>query len=202
MNDQSMYIHLLAGGLAGSAGTVLTCPLEVIKTRLQASTSSYQRITLIQSQSQQQYQPQNNLNINNTHSIQNSQHTQLHNNLPNANKTHFGYKLSSNSITLFKNTNCLGSSCTTNGINFVNTINTSSKSLQPRLGMNIYVHLRFILENEGYRALFKGLTPTLVGVAPYRAIYFYSYASSKKIFANKFGHESSLLHAFSAFVAG
>ncbi len=191
MDEQHMYIHLLAGGLAGSTGTVLTCPLEVIKTRLQSSSSSLQRLAV---------RPQ----------LQAASHTHtqlLNNNCLNLSSvTKSRYKLSPNSIVLFKNTNCLGArpvtDCMSNGVNFVNSINTSSKSLQPRLGLNIYLHLRFILENEGYRALFKGLAPTLVGVAPYRAIYFYSYANSKKAFADRLGHDSPLLHAFSAFVAG
>ncbi|XP_060072152.1 solute carrier family 25 member 36-like [Ylistrum balloti] len=38
-NDQ--LIHLAAGGLGGTAGAVLTCPLEVVKTRLQSSTSTF-----------------------------------------------------------------------------------------------------------------------------------------------------------------
>ena len=39
--------------------------------------------------------------------------------------------------------------------------------------------LRHIMEAEGMRALFKGLGPTLVGVAPSRALYFSVYAKAK-----------------------
>ena len=39
--------------------------------------------------------------------------------------------------------------------------------------------LRHIIEAEGMRALFKGLGPTLVGVAPSRALYFSVYAKAK-----------------------
>ncbi|CAF1664787.1 unnamed protein product [Rotaria magnacalcarata] len=39
-SNRSSYVHLLAGGLAGTFGAVLTCPLEVIKTRYQSSKSS------------------------------------------------------------------------------------------------------------------------------------------------------------------
>jgi len=38
----------------------------------------------------------------------------------------------------------------------------------PRPGTGIYLYYRFIVKNEGYRALFKGLGPNLLGVAPYR----------------------------------
>lgn len=50
--------------------------------------------------------------------------------------------------------------------------------------------------------MFKGLGPTLVGVAPYRAIYFYSYANSKVLFSKYIKQDSPLLHACSAFAAG
>ncbi len=52
--------------------------------------------------------------------------------------------------------------------------------------------------------MFKGLGPTIVGVAPYRAIYFYSYASWKKLFKNALGtdEEPPILHICSAFIAG
>ncbi|CAH2092741.1 unnamed protein product [Euphydryas editha] len=37
MSQKDTAIHLVAGGLAGTAGAVVTCPLEVVKTRLQSS---------------------------------------------------------------------------------------------------------------------------------------------------------------------
>lgn len=36
--DKEALIHFLAGAAGGTAGTAITCPLEVIKTRLQSST--------------------------------------------------------------------------------------------------------------------------------------------------------------------
>ncbi|UJR09650.1 hypothetical protein I4U23_013884 [Adineta vaga] len=39
--NRSSYVHLLAGGLAGTFGAVLTCPLEVIKTRYQSSQNAF-----------------------------------------------------------------------------------------------------------------------------------------------------------------
>ncbi|XP_013928064.1 PREDICTED: solute carrier family 25 member 36-A-like [Thamnophis sirtalis] len=38
MDRHSTALHLVAGGLGGTAGAILTCPLEVVKTRLQSST--------------------------------------------------------------------------------------------------------------------------------------------------------------------
>lgn len=194
VDDQHMYVHLLAGGLAGSAGTILTCPLEIVKTRLQSSTSSYQRIAatqpkLVHINPLLITQPQLNY-TSTTNAVVNTSNL--------GNITNRAHNCSLSNFTLFKN-NGLGQPGMSN---MSNGINTSSKSVQPRMGLNIYLHLRFILENEGYRALFKGLAPTLVGVAPYRAIYFYTYANTKKMFASRLGNDSPVLHAASAFIAG
>ncbi|CAF1038615.1 unnamed protein product [Rotaria sordida] len=40
-SSRSSYAHLLAGGIAGTFGAVLTCPLEVIKTRYQSSKNAF-----------------------------------------------------------------------------------------------------------------------------------------------------------------
>lgn len=48
---------------------------------------------------------------------------------------------------------------------------------QCQLIRNIF--FRHIVQNEGPRALFKGLGPNLVGVAPSRAIYFCAYSQTK-----------------------
>lgn len=41
MLDRDTAIHLVAGGVAGTAGAIVTCPLEVVKTRLQSSSSGF-----------------------------------------------------------------------------------------------------------------------------------------------------------------
>ena len=63
---------------------------------------------------------------------------------------------------------------------------------------------RHIVEREGPRALFKGLGPNLVGVAPSRAIYFCAYSQSKE-FLNTSGvlpPNSAAVHVCSASCAG
>lgn len=64
--------------------------------------------------------------------------------------------------------------------------------------------LRHIIEAEGMRALFKGLGPTLVGVAPSRALYFSLYAKAKHTL-NRSGvmlPDSKFVHVGAACSAG
>ena len=57
---------------------------------------------------------------------------------------------------------------------------------------------------EGWRALFKGLGPNLVGVIPARAINFYTYGNGKRIISEKFngGNEAAWVHLCAAATAG
>ncbi|XP_078266949.1 solute carrier family 25 member 36-like isoform X1 [Rhinoraja longicauda] len=41
MNQREPLIHLFAGGCGGTVGAILTCPLEVVKTRLQSSSVTF-----------------------------------------------------------------------------------------------------------------------------------------------------------------
>lgn len=110
------FIHLLAGGTAGTIGAIVTCPLEVIKTRLQSSAKA-------------------TLNVGN-----------------------------SSMVKCFKT----------------------------------------VVKHEGWRALFKGLGPNLVGIAPSRAIYFSTYSSVKCLLNESFLEtpEHPLIHMTSAASAG
>lgn len=57
---------------------------------------------------------------------------------------------------------------------------------------------------EGWRALFKGLGPNLVGVVPARAINFYTYGNGKRIISQQFnnGKETAWVHLWAAATAG
>lgn len=116
MARENTLIHLLAGGTAGTVGAIVTCPLEVIKTRLQSSAKA-------------------TLNVENLSMIK-----------------------------CFKT----------------------------------------IVRKEGWRALFKGLGPNLVGIAPSRAIYFSTYSSVKNLLNESFTQspEHPLIHMTSAASAG
>lgn len=115
-DSHETFIHLLAGGTAGTIGAIATCPLEVIKTRLQSSS----RVTL----------------------------------------------------------------------------NVGNQSLGKCF--------RTVVKNEGWRALFKGLGPNLVGIAPSRAIYFSTYTSVKSLLNKSFidTPEHPIIHMTSAASAG
>lgn len=64
--------------------------------------------------------------------------------------------------------------------------------------------LAAIPRSEGWRALFKGLGPNLVGVVPARAINFFAYGNGKRIIAQNFndGKEASWVHLLAAAQAG
>lgn len=64
--------------------------------------------------------------------------------------------------------------------------------------------LTAIPRTEGYRALFKGLGPNLIGVVPARAINFFAYGNGKRILSQTFndGKEASWVHLLAAAGAG
>jgi solute carrier family 25 protein 33/36 len=57
---------------------------------------------------------------------------------------------------------------------------------------------------EGWRALFKGLGPNLIGVVPARAINFFAYGNGKRLISTNFnnGQEAAWVHLCSAATAG
>ncbi|VDM62216.1 unnamed protein product [Angiostrongylus costaricensis] len=119
--DREALIHFIGGAVGGTAGTCITCPLEVVKTRMQSS----------------------------------------------------------------KGINPIGPS-------------TSQGNLY---GLCLF---SYIIKTEGFGALYKGLLPNLVGVAPSKAVYFYSYSTSKRIWNDSelFVPNSAIVHMVSAGSAG
>jgi hypothetical protein len=219
-NDSTgMTIHLLAGAVAGTTGAVLTCPLEVVKTRFQASTSAYQR-AVMQQMPMAHHKFANG--ITTTRSFTTSQHPYplrppLPPPPPPSSFTYNNNKPPVLTTNLFRNTHlnkqqglqmqrqrdsikrallqqqveakvavCRPPTAAKviESTNKVPVATTSTVAASTGLhrpwrlavpGYRIYLHAKFIVNNEGIKALFKGLGPTIFGVAPYRAIYFYSY---------------------------
>jgi len=112
----STLTHLVGGGVGGTVGAIVTCPLEVVKTRLQSSNS-----------------PQHSVRV--------------------------GYS-------------------------------------------RIWGTLSQIVVQEGVVGLFRGLGPTLVGVAPARAIYFWAYSSAKHALNTSLPPNTPTVHILAAASAG
>ncbi|ALC38176.1 CG18317 [Drosophila busckii] len=167
--NRDTLIHLLAGGSAGTVGAVVTCPLEVVKTRLQSSTAFLTPAARI-------VEPAGGpSNGGASELLRPEQRRKL-------------------STTILRNR----SQPQIMAISHCGISSSSTKS------MSIVQCLRHIVQNEGPRALFKGLGPNLVGVAPSRAIYFCTYSQTKNTL-NNLGlveRDSPLVHIMSAASAG
>ncbi|XP_037710199.1 mitochondrial carrier protein Rim2 isoform X2 [Drosophila subpulchrella] len=167
-NTADTFIHLIAGGSAGTVGAVVTCPLEVVKTRLQSSTAFMTPSRLAENAGGPANGGQSEL-------LRPEQRRKL-------------------STTILRNR----SQPQIMAISHCGISSTTPKT------MSIMQCLRHIVQNEGTRALFKGLGPNLVGVAPSRAIYFCTYSQTKNSL-NSLGFvepDSPLVHIMSAASAG
>ena len=149
-------MFLTLSRLAGSTGTIITCPLEVIKTRLQSDISSLNRVatttttttTITTTASQALTKCNATQPVTAAPTPANSATT-----LNNLNRIQFkfgsqlAHNYSTNSTRLFRNNHVNQPASLHYGnlgtnMNLVNNINTSSKSLQPRMGPNIFHHLK------------------------------------------------------------
>lgn len=138
-----------------------------------------------------------NNNHNSISSTVNSNNTNHNNNHHHHHSTANSATAATTSSTTSANTKHIHSSTMTSHL-----VKKNAKRQTRRIGTGIYLHLRFIVEHEGYRALFKGILPNIIGVAPYRAIYFYSYAHAKQTLMRFAGENKNLLHICSAYLAG
>lgn len=162
--ERDTIIHLIAGGLAGTIGAIVTCPLEVVKTRLQSSSSPFY--------------PSPILDVANKNSTNGAQ---------------------------FKGTSHKRDICTSilrkrSQILTISHCGISSSSQS----ISIWKCLKYIVNTEGSRALFKGLGPNIVGVAPSRAIYFCAYSQTKASLSTiqNLSVDSPIVHILSASCAG
>ncbi|CAH00105.1 Rim2p [Kluyveromyces lactis] len=130
------WVHFVAGGIGGMAGAIVTCPFDVVKTRLQSDVFRTQYKSA---------------------AMQNNGSSTLH--------------FVSRSLLHFKETfGIIG---------------------------NVY-------RQEGFRSLFKGLGPNLVGVIPARSINFLTYGTTKDIYSRTLnnGQEAPWIHLLAAATAG
>jgi len=138
--NNSTSVHLLAGGVAGTTAAIATCPLEVVKTRLQSSAAVFQPI----------------------------EYTSV----------------------ISGNLRVAGCS-------------SSLVDVECARPAGILGCIRHIVKTEGVSALYKGLGPNIIGVAPARAIYFAIYAkTSKKIVKQGVDRDSKLVPIGAGAAAG
>lgn len=177
--ERDTFIHLFAGGIAGTAGAVVTCPLEVVKTRLQSSSASFIHSVppRIAADSGKLTGSEHHLRSNNG-SVEHHHHH------------HSRQRVCASTILSRRRPSVLAiPQC---------GLSTSVQSF------SIWQCMKHIVQTEGSRALFKGLGPNIVGVAPSRAIYFCAYSKAKDAL-NAVGiipANSPLVHIMSASCAG
>ncbi|KAK6014752.1 hypothetical protein OSTOST_19857 [Ostertagia ostertagi] len=195
--DREALIHFIGGAVGGTAGTCITCPLEVVKTRMQSSKG----ITPVGPCTSQGGQhsgssppsiprkttaPQGPISSTYKHFLESNRRLGM---------DFLGRLVGTSDIS--RNRMSLDLS------RFVQSqVHDSSNT--PRRRLNILRYFSYIIKNEGVGGLYKGLLPNLVGVAPSKAVYFYSYSTSKRIWNESefFVPNSAIVHMVSAGTAG
>ncbi|KAA0188407.1 Mitochondrial substrate carrier domain-containing protein, partial [Fasciolopsis buskii] len=187
--------------IGGTVGAILTCPLEVIKVRLQSSRGATLRSVIPSRLSETKSKTQiarrlwpiawTDSAVRSSSFSSSLEH--VHIDTPTSEcKNPF----SESAVSL----HCHHRSPTYIGPNPSST-NTStesgirSHSVRPaNFCLRRSVLLRCLVDisrNEGYGALFKGLVPTLIGVLPSRGVYFCAYHKGQLLFENHFQSGSS-----------
>lgn len=183
--ERDTFIHLFAGGIAGTAGAVVTCPLEVVKTRLQSSSASFISVPpRIVTDHHHHHQVGKLSSGPNEHHLRSNCAASEHHQHHSRQRVCASTLLSRRRPSILAIPQC--------------GLSTSVQSV------SIWQCLKHIVQTEGGRALFKGLGPNIVGVAPSRAIYFCAYSKAKNAL-NTVGiipANSPLVHIMSASCAG
>ena len=142
------WAHFVAGGIGGMVGAVVTCPFDLVKTRLQSDIY-----------------------------------------LKAYNKGMAGWGVGA--------TGAVGSfAANSKTVQFLRESTFHFKETCHIIG-DVY-------KQEGFRSLFKGLGPNLVGVIPARSINFFTYGTTKDLYSRYFnnGEESAMIHLAAAATAG
>ncbi|XP_045477605.1 solute carrier family 25 member 36-A isoform X1 [Harmonia axyridis] len=173
MSQRESVIHLVAGGVGGTVGAIVTCPLEVVKTRQQSSQNCFRFIGELPPIAQDPV-PGNKTTCRT---------------LPSPNGNSGGYQRRRFWTTA---PHCRPQVVALSGY----------APPQPTHVPSIAQCIKLIVQHEGPMALFKGLGPNLVGVAPSRAIYFATYSQSKQLWNKVLPPDSPIVHVCSASCAG
>jgi solute carrier family 25, member 33/36 len=151
------WVPFVAGGIGGTLGAVLTCPLEVVKTRLQASrrTPPLSASTLPASAA--------------------ASSSTLASASPSLLSTSVSSTLSTSTSSTVTLTAARPGATTT-------AATATTAATGDLHGMSLRAALRRVWLVEGPRGLWRGLGPNLLGVAPARAVYFAAYVPTKQAF--------------------
>jgi len=190
-------IHLVAGGMGGTTGAIFTCPLEVVKTRLQSTDSGFGTASKPPPSKPEILTSKPAMgptsNSNNSGSIRNSI---------------FHPEVARGHMQITVPVANLHSKAAAHTSNISSTSVRWSSTTVPPTGptsMGVGQCLKHIFVNEGIAGLFKGLGPNLMGVFPSRAIYFWAYNTAKtNVNASlpKANRDTPFVHVTSAAMAG
>jgi len=145
--ESAFTINFIAGGVAGTAGAIATCPLDVVQTRLQSSKID----------------------------------------------------LNSRSLYSLRYPHAVVPAVASSGAGAVG--GGGGGGPQALFGRQVFHYMRHIVQTEGFTALYKGIVPNLIGIAPSRALYFAVYSKSKHFLCNTSLSHSSWTHMLSALSA-
>ena len=79
---------------------------------------------------------------------------------------------------------------------------------KPKFGIGyfqvLFSYMKYMVNTEGIKSLYKGLTPGLVGIVPAKSAYFFCYASAKSKLnqTSTFQSHQHVVHSLSAMMAG
>jgi len=223
------FIPLIAGGCGGTAGAVVTCPLEVVKTRLQSSNSGFPKspdhwvecqraikqgkASLVARAGARKHLvavPLQAQPVTAATQVSPSSRMTLQDLVASERRGQTSCRTAL-SRSWFHHQPSFHQPLTTSGngnglynINFARYMTTSSHP-GPERRMNLWHCLRFIFATEGIFGLFKGLGPNLMGVIPSRAIYFWSYSTAKSTvngYLPASNRDAPFVHVVSALTAG
>uniref|UniRef100_A0AAF5PVR1 Mitochondrial carrier protein n=1 Tax=Wuchereria bancrofti TaxID=6293 RepID=A0AAF5PVR1_WUCBA len=177
--DKEAFVHFLGGALGGTAGTAITCPLEVVKTRLQSA--EYACTALSHSHSEGASKAR--IQLSHPHIL----------------LSHSGIRTSVNSPQKLQLCYVPPTCAVQRNVQLF-----AKPGLSVQQSRSIYTFFKQIVVNEGFSALFKGIGPNLIGVAPSKAVYFCTYSSCKRLLNSLdiFVSNSAMIHMSSAATSG
>ncbi|CAH0564789.1 unnamed protein product [Brassicogethes aeneus] len=182
MSQRDTVIHLVAGGVAGTFGAIVTCPLEVVKTRQQSSRGGF------------------HVPVTTSPTVPGDggeRKTTCRTVPPPAaqrRRLWTSTKYSRPQVVALSGYAPPSPKAA-----------APQAHLPPNAQMSNYTItqcIRHIVRYEGPMALFKGLIPNLVGVAPSRAVYFCTYSQAKQFWNGLLPPDSPIVHVCSASCAG